>query len=61
MTFSKNMNFDTPPLSFRRPGYGEHYCLIFTKTGEYVGALYLNSHMRKVWRNNKFAVVITDV
>lgn len=59
MTDSKNMHF-TEPQNLRVPQHGEHYCFIF-KDGAYVGALYLNSQMRKLWRHNKYSVVMTDV
>lgn len=57
---TKNMLVDDPP-HFRRPAYGEHYCHIFAKDGGYVGALYLDAKMRKIWRANKLRVVIADV
>lgn len=52
----------TEPKNLRKAEYGEHFCLIFHKTtGNYVGALFLNAQMRKVWRRNGFGLAIIDV
>jgi hypothetical protein len=61
MIKNKNMHMHyTEPRNLRTPKYDEHYCFIF-KDGRYVGALYLNAAMLKLWRHNKFSVVMTDI
>lgn len=59
MTKTKNLDYDTP-RQLRTREYGEHLCFIF-KDGQYIGTLYLNNSMRKLWRSNKFGVVMVDV
>lgn len=60
MTTSKNMLLDAP-TNLRTANYGEHYCHLYNRQHEFVGSLYLTAKMRKVWRTNKFSVVIVDV
>lgn len=60
MTDSPNLYY-TEPRNLRKPNYDEHFCLVYNKQGDYVGALYMNRKMRKVWRANGFGVTIIDI
>lgn len=63
MTITKNMLIDEPQKgyrSYRERQYGEHRCLIF-KDGQYVGMLYMNAQVRKIWRDQKYKLVMMDI